>query len=150
MLIVGASFFAHAFTAVGVSTDGTVARSSPYIRWTVAMAVMDLRDVYPREIPGFHGRGGTLFVLSIVCVSIATVLVAVRVSTRFVTMHQLGKDDYFILLAMVMFTSHLIISPLFFFLTNSFKVFDIGLTIVNCVCKLVPEILDLLNASNKR
>lgn len=114
------------------------------------MAVMDLRDVYPREIPGFHGRGGTLFVLSIVFVSIATVLVAVRVSTRFATMHELGKDDYFILLATVMFTPHQINCPLFFFLTNLFKVFDIGLTIVNCVCKLVPETLDLFNDSNKR
>ena len=114
------------------------------------MAVMDLRDVYPREIPGFHGRGGTLFVLSIVFVSIATVLVAVRVSTRFVTMHELGKDDYFILLATVMFTPHVINCPLSFFLTNLFKVFDIGLTIVDCVCKLVPETLELFNDSNKR
>lgn len=79
------------------------------------MAVMDLRDVYPREIPGFHGRGGTLFVLSIVFVSIAVVLVAVRLSTRFATMRELGKDDYFILLATVMFIPpHLINCPLFF------------------------------------
>lgn len=68
------------------------------------MAVMmDLRDIEPREIPGYHGRGGTLFVLSILFVSIAAVLVAVRVSTRFATKRELGKDDYFILLATVMF-----------------------------------------------
>lgn len=67
------------------------------------MAIIDLRDVNPREIPGFHGRGGTLFVLSIVYVSIAAGLVAVRVSTRFATKRGLGKDDYFIMLATVMF-----------------------------------------------
>lgn len=71
------------------------------------MAVMmDLRDIEPREIPGFHGRGGTLFVLSILFVSIAAVLVAVRVSTRFATKRELGKDDYFIMLATVMFIHH--------------------------------------------
>lgn len=68
------------------------------------MAVMmDLRNIEPREIPGYHGRGGTLFVLSILFVSIAAVLVAVRVSTRFATKRELGKDDYFILLATVIF-----------------------------------------------
>lgn len=68
----------------------------------------NLKDIEPREIPGFHGRGGTLFVLSILFVSIAAVLVAVRVSTRFVTKRELGKDDYFILLATVVFIlSHL-------------------------------------------
>lgn len=64
--------------------------------------MINLKDVEQREIPGFHGRrGGTLFILSILFVSIAAVLVAVRVSTRFATKRELGKDDYFILLATV-------------------------------------------------
>lgn len=113
------------------------------------MAVMDLRDISPREVPGFHGRGGTLFVLSIVLVTIAAVLVALRVSARFATRLELGKDDYFILLATVIFIPpHLI--ALFLFLTCLFKVFDVGLTIDNCVCKLVAETPDLLNDSDKR
>lgn len=66
-------------------------------------SVINLRDIEQREIPGFQGRGGTLFVLSILFASIAAVLVAVRVSTRFATKRELGKDDYFILLATVIF-----------------------------------------------
>lgn len=67
-------------------------------------SMINLRDIEQRGmIPGFHGRGGTLFIISIIFVSIAAVLVAVRVSTRFATKHELGKDDYFILLATVIF-----------------------------------------------
>lgn len=114
-------------------------------------------DIEQREIPGFHGRrGGTLFILSILFVSIAAVLVAIRVSTRLATKRELGKDDHFILLA----TVHLFIlftpkKPFTFFsLTEIFfsKVFDIGLTIVNCVCKLLfwkPQ-TGLMNADESR
>lgn len=115
------------------------------------MAVMNPRDLNSREIPGFHGRGGTLFVLSIVFVFIAAGLVALRVSTRFTTKRGLGKDDYFILLATVMFIpSQLVRCSSCFFLTEFFKVFDIGLTIVDCVGMLVPETPDRFDDSNKR
>lgn len=77
-------------------------------------SMINLRDIEQREIPGFHGRGGTLFVLSILFVSIAAVLVAVRVSTRFATKRELGKDDYFILLATVIFILFTPKSPTFF------------------------------------
>lgn len=115
----------------------------------MVMAVMiNLRDIEPREIPGFHSRGGTLFVLSILFVSIAAVLVAVRVSTRFATKRELGKDDYFILLAtVILILSHL--RALIFSLTDLFKVFDIGLTIINCVCKLLSVSPDLFIDADK-
>lgn len=90
-------------------------------------SMINLRDIEQRGIPGFHGRGGTLFILSILFVSIAAVLVAVRVSTRFATKRELGKDDYFILLATVIFIlSHM---KLPFSLTElSFSFFSRSLT----------------------
>ena len=86
-------------------------------RLVVMMASMiNLRDIEQREILGFHGRGGTLFILSILFVSIAAFLVAVRVSTRFATKRELGKDDYFILLATVFFLSFSHLRALYLFL----------------------------------
>lgn len=75
---------------------------------------MGLRDVDTREIPGFHGRGGALFVISIVFVSIAAILVALRVSGRFSMKNELGKDDYFIVLATVIFNPPHLAALLFF------------------------------------
>lgn len=83
-------------------------------------SLINLRDIEQKETLGFHGRGGTLFILSILFLSIAAVLVAVRVSTRFATTRELGKDDYFILLATVIFIlSHLRALP--FSLTDLIK-----------------------------
>lgn len=87
----------------------------------VMASMINLRDIEQREILGLHGRGGTLFILSILFVSIAAVLVAVRVITRFATKRELGKDDYFILLATVFSYPFTPKSPLPFSLTDFFS-----------------------------